>query len=119
MPMSTPSSDESPIDTHARERLIGLIAAAQTSVDAGDHSGGREQARAAADLADEFADPLLQQQAYNLLATHEFRLGEYEPALAARHRELAASTQLADLRGISQALNGMVLAYHELGLQEE
>jgi diguanylate cyclase (GGDEF)-like protein len=50
---------------------------------------------------------------------HEFRLGENENSLTALHRALALFTELADLRGISSALNGMVLAYHELGLQEE
>ncbi len=119
MHMSSPSSEDSSIDAGAHERLVELLAAARASVESGDHAGGRDQACAAVDLADEIGDPELKRRAYNLLATHEFRLGEYEPALAARHRELAASTQLGDLRGISQALNGMVLAYHELGLQEE
>jgi diguanylate cyclase (GGDEF)-like protein len=119
MQMSMPSSDDSPIDAPARERLVELIAAAQESVDTGEHERGRDQAGQAVQLAEELGDPELQQRAHNLLATHEFRLGEYEPALSARHRELAISTELADLRGVSRALNGMVLAYHELGLQEE
>jgi diguanylate cyclase (GGDEF)-like protein len=100
-------------------RLDELLAASEEARRMGEHASGARQAREAAGLAEELGLPALEAGAYSLLATHQFRLGENEASLGTLHRALALYTELDDSRGISHSLNGMVMAYHELGLQEE
>ena len=103
----------------SERRLEELLATAEQARRMGEHASGARQAREAATLAEELGRPALEAQAYALLATHQFRLGENEASLGTLHRALALYTGLEDPSGISHALNGMVMTYHELGLQDE
>jgi diguanylate cyclase (GGDEF)-like protein len=85
----------------------------------GEHGVGRSEAREAVMLAEVQHSDGAQADALMLLATHEMRLGEMEASLAALHRALTLFTRAGDLKRISSALNGMVMAYYNLGLQEE
>jgi diguanylate cyclase (GGDEF)-like protein len=100
-------------------RLEELLAASDRANSAGHHREGAEHARDAADLAERLGRLTLQARASVALGMHKFRLGDNEASLAALHRALALYTELDDPRGTSAALNGMVVSYHELGLQEE
>jgi diguanylate cyclase len=100
-------------------RLVRLLAASERSLTVGEHGPGRSEAREAVTLAELHGSAAAQADALMLLATHEMRLGEMESSLAALHRALTLFTELADLKRISAALNGMVMAYYNLGLQEE
>lgn len=100
-------------------RLDALLEASERALSTGDHAGGARDARDAAGIGEWLEDPAVLARACELLGVHELRLGEHESSLAALHRALGLYTSLADLKGISAALNWMVLAYYGLGLQEE
>lgn len=101
------------------EHLAALLARAEELLDTGEHADGCDQARQAASLAEQLGADAAQARALWLMETHDYRLGEYEQSLAAGHRALGLYSRLGDLPGLSAALNGMVLAYYELGLPDE
>ncbi len=116
MTFTDPGADAAADD---EARLEELLAGSDHASRSGDHRIGAEQAREAAALAERLGRVTLQARASVALGMHQFRLGENESSLAALHGALALYSELDDPRGISAALNGMVVAYHELGLQEE
>ena len=100
-------------------RLAALLAASERSLTIGEHGPGRSEAREAVALAEVHGSEAAMAEALMLLSAHETRMGELESSLAALHRALTLYTEAGDLRRISAALNGMVMAYYNLGLQEE
>jgi diguanylate cyclase (GGDEF)-like protein len=115
---SIDGSGTEPAD-ESRARLAWLLAAAERSLTVGEHGPGRSEAREAVALAEMHNSTTAQADGLMLLSVHEARLGEMESSLAALHRALNLFTETGDLKRISAALNGMVMAYYNLGLQEE
>ena len=94
------------------------LAQCQAAHDSGEHVRGVELAEEALDAITEADDPTLLPRAWTLLASHRWRLGQFEPAVVAARE---AVKRWAPIGGPQECdtLCLLAISYSELGLHEE
>jgi len=105
-------------DVSTRPAAAELIARSQAAHASGEHQEGVALAEQALDAATEASDPVLVARAYSQLASHRWRLGQFELAvMAARH----AVARWEPLGGHEECdtLCLLAISFSELGLHEE
>lgn len=95
-----------------------LIERCQAAHDKGDHVEGVELADQALSALLEGDDPTLLPRAYSLLASHRWRLGQFEMAVMAAREAVARWAPLGG-RQECDTLCLLAISYSELGLHEE
>lgn len=114
--MSVPAlATETAAPAPAAAELIGQARAAHA---AGEHRHGVELAQEAVDALSGSGDHRLQAEAFTQLASHRWRLGQFENAVLAA-REAIAHWQVVGAPQECDTLCLLAISYSELGLHEE
>jgi CHAT domain-containing protein/Flp pilus assembly protein TadD len=93
--------------------------AAQLRFRAGDFEGARETARTLGERARAQSDPILEAQALNTQAGASIRLAAYDDAVSLYREALAAQRELGDRQGEWSSLDGLGVAYDNLGQHDK
>ncbi len=100
-------------------RLEQLLLGCEAATDAGQHADGKPQALEAVELARRLDARSHLAHALFLLGVQEFRLGEFEAAMASLQEAVPLFEDLDDQLGLSATLNTLVMVFEDLGLHEE
>lgn len=113
-----PESHVKPDGVETRPPAAELIASSEAAFAAGRHVDGVALAEQALNLAHAGGDPLTIAQALSQLASHRWRLGQFELAVMAARDAIARWEPLGG-RQECDTLCQLAISYSELGLHEE